>query len=180
MTSYKACCQSAEYSKIWIISRFPPTRSIFVCVIWYQEENFTKACKLLISTQKSQKQHSREAKDIAIGCLKIPSRYSNCSGRLSSNLHMAFIWICRGERILQFVDTASLIWLVVQVRSCGFLFYILTQDQEVYCTTIWFPSQPVTTNGISSCKYLHFITLENKPKNTDGTKWQRITMAEFQ
>lgn len=35
-------------------------------------------------------------------------------------------------------------------------------------------------NGLFSCKYLHFITLENKPKNTNITKWKRMTAEEFQ
>lgn len=143
VTSYKACCQSAEYSKIWIISCFPPTRSIFVCVIWYQEENYTKASKLLISNQKSQKQNSRKAKDIAMAASRSPQE----TAIVLEGWVAIFIWICRSERTLQFVDTAPLIWLVVQVRGCRFLLYILPQDQEVYFMTIWFPSQPATINA---------------------------------
>lgn len=49
--------------------------------------------------------------------------------------------------------------------------------------TIWFPSQSPLMQDLTrifSRKYLHFFTLENKPANTDSTKWQRITREEFQ
>ena len=55
------------YSKakaiIWTISCPAPMRSIYMYVISYQEDNYMKACNLLISNKKSQHQNSSKAKD---------------------------------------------------------------------------------------------------------------------
>lgn len=64
-------------------------RGVFLCVWSDIRKRITQRhANFLSKNQKSQKQNSRKAKDIATGCLKIPSRYSSCSGRLSCSLHM--------------------------------------------------------------------------------------------